>query len=148
MADLCGIGDIVSRDMVVSALRSIYRNYFLESFRAHFNPCRIYVLNDESGALICTWPEGRARPSVPIPYAEESMHGFEYQAAIHMIMHGLEKEGLDIVTSIRDRYDGEKRNPYNEFECGSNYLDANNDGVCDHYNGNTQRNFGHGRNRR
>ena len=31
---------------------------------------------------------------------------------------------------------------------GSNYLDANNDGVCDHYNGNTQRNFGHGRNRR
>ena len=31
---------------------------------------------------------------------------------------------------------------------GSNYLDANNDGVCDNYNGNTQRNFGHGRNRR
>ena len=31
---------------------------------------------------------------------------------------------------------------------GSNYLDANNDGVCDYYNGNTQRNFGHGRNRR
>jgi len=31
---------------------------------------------------------------------------------------------------------------------GSNYLDADNDGVCDHYNGNTQRNFGHGRNRR
>ena len=31
---------------------------------------------------------------------------------------------------------------------GSNYLDANNDGVCDHNNGNTQRNFGHGRNRR
>ena len=31
---------------------------------------------------------------------------------------------------------------------GSNYLDANNDGVCDYYNGNTQRNFGHGRNRK
>ena len=31
---------------------------------------------------------------------------------------------------------------------GSNYLDADNDGVCDNYNGNTQRNFGHGRNRR
>ncbi len=36
MADLCGIGDIVSRDMVVSALRSIYRNYFLESLQAWF----------------------------------------------------------------------------------------------------------------
>jgi hypothetical protein len=31
---------------------------------------------------------------------------------------------------------------------GSNYLDANNDGVCDNYNSNTQRNFGCGRNRR
>lgn len=36
MADLCGIGDIVSRDMVVSALRSIYRNYFLESLQGSF----------------------------------------------------------------------------------------------------------------
>jgi len=121
MADLCGVGEIVSPDMVLSALRSIYKNNFLKSFRDHFNPCRIYALNDESGALICTWPKGTRRPSVPIPYAEESMHGFEYQAAIHMIMCGLEKEGMDIVSSIRDRYDGEKRNPYNEFECGSNY---------------------------
>lgn len=31
---------------------------------------------------------------------------------------------------------------------GQNYADANNDGVCDNLGGNTQRNFGHGRNRR
>ena len=31
---------------------------------------------------------------------------------------------------------------------GRNFLDANNDGVCDNYNSNTQRNFGCGRNRR
>jgi non-lysosomal glucosylceramidase len=58
---------------------------------------------------------------VPIPYAEETMHGFEYQAAIHMIMHGMEEEGMNVVRGIRRRYDGEKRNPWNEFECGSNY---------------------------
>ena len=38
-----------------------------------------------------------------------------------MIYEGLIDEGLSIVKAIRDRYDGEKRNPWNEFECGSNY---------------------------
>jgi hypothetical protein len=38
-----------------------------------------------------------------------------------MILEGMEKEGLDIVAGVRDRYNGENRNPWNEMECGSNY---------------------------
>jgi hypothetical protein len=38
-----------------------------------------------------------------------------------MIQEGMEKECLDIVRGIRDRYSGENRNPWNEMECGSNY---------------------------
>lgn len=38
-----------------------------------------------------------------------------------MIQFGLVDEGLEVVRAIRDRYDGEKRNPWNEIECGSNY---------------------------
>jgi hypothetical protein len=38
-----------------------------------------------------------------------------------MIQEGLVDEGLRIVEAVRDRFDGEKRNPWNEFECGSNY---------------------------
>jgi non-lysosomal glucosylceramidase len=49
------------------------------------------------------------------------MHGFEYAAAIQMIQSGLVDEGMAVVTAVRDRYDGERRNPWNEFECGSNY---------------------------
>jgi hypothetical protein len=49
------------------------------------------------------------------------MNGFEYAAAIHMIMTGLVDEGMECVAAIRLRYDGERRNPWNEFECGSNY---------------------------
>jgi non-lysosomal glucosylceramidase len=49
------------------------------------------------------------------------MTGFEYQAAAHMIQEDLLEEGLSVVRAVRDRYDGEKRNPWNEIECGANY---------------------------
>ncbi len=52
------------------------------------------------------------------------MTGFEYQVASHMIQEGLVHEGLQIVRSVRERFDGERRNPWNEFECGSNYARA------------------------
>lgn len=38
-----------------------------------------------------------------------------------MIMRGLETEGLRVVKGVRDRYDGKRRNPWNEMECGGNY---------------------------
>ena len=88
---------------------------------AVYNPCRIYCLNDEGGLVICAWPEGAQKPTIPAPYSQETMNGFEYAAAIHMIQNGLVDEGMIAVKAIRERYDGERRNPWNEFECGSNY---------------------------
>lgn len=49
------------------------------------------------------------------------MEGFEYQAAHNMIYAGLVREGLTVIRSIRDRYNGQNRNPFNEFEWGSHY---------------------------
>jgi hypothetical protein len=120
-AKLCGLGEIFDRAQVRKALASIYKYNYKPSLRFHFNPCRIYGLNDEAGTVICEWPEGIRKPVVPVPYAEECMHGFEYQAAIHMIQEGMEKEGMDMVKAVRDRYSGENRNPWNEMECGSDY---------------------------
>lgn len=120
-ANICGLGEIFDRDKVRSALRAIYRHNFKTSMRDVFNPCRVFALNDEAGLVICDWPEGKMKPAVPLTYAEETMHGFEYQAAIHMIQEGLIGEGLAVVKAVRDRYDGEKRNPWNEIECGNNY---------------------------
>lgn len=120
-ADLLNLGDVFDSGKVNSALRAIFRNNFIPDFREHVNPCRIYGMNGEQGTMICSYPAGRTKPLIPVPYAEETMHGFEYQAASHMIRHGLEQEGLTCVRAVRDRYDGEKRNPWNEMECGSNY---------------------------
>lgn len=118
--DILGLGDVFDREKTQSALRTIYETNF-KSMRDFFNPCRLYCINDEKGVIICTYPEGAKKPKIPVPYAEECMNGFEYQAASHMIMNGMVEEGLEIVHEIRKRYDGTKRNPFNEMECGSNY---------------------------
>jgi len=120
-ANLMGLGEIFDSGQVKTSLQSIYQHNYKRSFRNFFNPCRLYSLNDEGGVVICDWPEGAYKPVVPAPYCEETMYGFEYQAAVHMIQEGMVSEGLEIIEVIRSRFDGEKRNPWNEFECGNNY---------------------------
>jgi hypothetical protein len=50
--------------------------------------------------------------------------GIEYQVASHLMAMGMVKEGLEIVSTCRDRYDGRVRNPFNEYECGHWYARA------------------------
>ena len=120
-ANLCGLGEIFDPTQVRQALRTIYRHNYKRTFRTLANPCRLYSLYGEKGTVICDWPEGRRKPVVPVPYAEETMYGFEYAVAAHMIQEGLVAEGTEIAAQVRARFDGRKRNPWNEFECGSNY---------------------------
>ncbi|MFA5864388.1 MAG: GH116 family glycosyl-hydrolase [Phycisphaerae bacterium] len=119
-ANLCGLGEIFDKKKVKKALRAIYKHNFKQPIRDFLNRYRMFALGDESALVICDWPRG-GKPANPLMYCEEAMNGFEYQAAIHMIQEGMVEEGLKIVKAIRDRYDGEKRNPWNEFEYGSSY---------------------------
>jgi non-lysosomal glucosylceramidase len=41
-----------------------------------------------------------------------------------MIYQGLVADGLKVVESVRRRHDGERRNPWNEPECGHHYARA------------------------
>ena len=50
--------------------------------------------------------------------------GTEFQVASLMLQEGLTQEGLTLVRGIHDRYDGVKRNPWNEIECGDHYARA------------------------
>ncbi len=123
-SNICGLGRIFDKEQTDTALKSLYKNNFKESLRGLTNTWRIYSLNDEGGTLICTFPEGTDTPSIPISYNTETMTGFEYALAGLMISEGMENEGKRLIKAIRDRYDGEKRNPWNEIECGSNYARA------------------------
>ncbi len=120
-SNICGLGRIFDKDQTDIALESLYKNNYKTSMREFVNPWRIFALNDESATVICDYPEGVKKPAIPVPYCEESMNGFEYQLAGLMISEGKITEGLDLVRAVRNRYNGENRNPFNEFECGSNY---------------------------
>ncbi|MDO4743005.1 MAG: GH116 family glycosyl hydrolase [bacterium] len=120
-ANICGLGDIFDRKQRKIALQNMVKNNFKRSLRNFTNMWRVFALNDEGGAVMCDYPEGCDKPIIPIPYCEECMTGFEYSFAGLLISEGFIAEGLDVVRAIRDRYDGEKRNPWNEIECGNNY---------------------------
>lgn len=120
-ATINGLGYIFDKEQLHTALRSLYRNNYKPQMRDFANPWRIFALNDESGAIICDYPSGTKKPAIPIPYCEESMNGFEYQLAGILLQEGFIEEGLTVVRAVRNRYNGENRNPYNEIECGSNY---------------------------
>ena len=123
MAHIVGIGDLSDPVKHHKTLESIFKYNFKENFHGHFNHFRSYVLGDESAVLMATYPKGR-RPLNPFPYANEVMTGFEYTAAVHMLYVGMKNEGLKIISSIRARYDGLKRSPFDEAECGHHYARA------------------------
>lgn len=119
MAHLCGLGYLGNKEHQRTTLQSIMKYNFLEDFSAHFNNMRSYVMGDEAGLLMASWPKGRLE--VPFPYFNESMTGFEYTAAVGMLYEGMEDEALRCVKAIRDRFDGSRRNPFSEPECGHHY---------------------------
>jgi len=124
MARVCGLGEIVDREKVKSNLKAIYKYNLKRDLSEHANPQRpAFGMGKEGGLLLCTWPRG-GELSLPFVYSNEVWTGIEYQVASHAIMHGLIEEGLDIVRTCRDRYDGRIRNPFNEYECGHWYARA------------------------
>ncbi len=122
MAHICGLGYLGSEQNIKTTLSSILKYNYRESMANHFNNMRSYALGNEAALLMASWPKGR--PKVPFPYFSEVMTGFEYAAAVGMIYEGMEKEGLEVIRNIRARYDGSKRSPFNEAECGHHYARA------------------------
>ena len=120
-ADIIGLGDIFDKEQVKCALNEMMKNNYKSTMRDFVNPWRIFSLNDEAGSVICDYPAGAEKPKIPISYCEETMTGFEYSFAGLLCSQGKADDGFKVVKAIRDRFDGEKRNPWNEFECGSNY---------------------------
>lgn len=121
LAHIAGLGYILPKDHVRQAVSSVFRYNFCRDMGSHINVQRVYAINDDAGLICCTWPKG-GKPLIPFIYSDEVWTGIEYQVAAHLIYEGFFEEAKTIVAAVRDRYNGIKRNPWNEVECGSHYV--------------------------
>lgn len=124
MSLVAGMEEPIDKAKVTSHLNSIYKYNLRKDLSNHANPQRpTFGLGNDGGVLLCTWPKG-GKLSLPFVYSDEVWTGIEYQVASHLIFEGEVEKGLDIVRTVRNRYDGKVRNPYNEYECGGWYARA------------------------
>ncbi len=124
IARCCGLRPVVDEKKTAQHLASVFKHNFRESLTDHANPQRPgYAFPQEAGLLLCSWPNGD-KPALPFVYSDEVWTGIEYQVAAHLMMTGQIEEGLQIVRAVRKRYDGQWRNPFDEYECGHWYARA------------------------
>jgi len=124
LAEVCGVGAVLDAKKVASHLKAVHKYNLRRDLSEHANPQRpSYALGREGGLLLCSWPKG-GELSLPFVYSNEVWTGIEYQVASHLMLMGMVNEGLEIVRTCRDRYDGRVRNPFNEYECGHWYARA------------------------
>ena len=119
MAHICGLGYLGDPAHIRTTLESIMKYNYVEGIGRRFNNMRSFVFGDECALLMASWPHGRLE--VPFPYFGECMTGFEYAAAVGMLYEGQTGSGLKCIRAIRERFDGARRSPFNEPECGYHY---------------------------
>ena len=88
-----------------------------------FNHMRDFTLAGERSLVMAWYPPDR-KPRTPFPYYTETMTGFEYVVAAWLAQTGDFANAEEVVRDIRARFDGEKRNPFDEPECGRHYARA------------------------
>jgi non-lysosomal glucosylceramidase len=123
LANVAGLGPLVSPEHVRTTLDSIYRYNYKRNLENHDNVQRTFALNDEAAMVICDYGKAE-RPQIPFPYYAEVMTGFEHSTAALMLYSGMIPQGLECIGNIRARYDGIRRNPWDEAECGHHYARA------------------------
>ncbi|SDD39537.1 Uncharacterized protein, contains GBA2_N and DUF608 domains [Sanguibacter gelidistatuariae] len=115
-----GLGPILPVEHVRSALEAIVRHNFREDLTRHESTQRVYAVDGEGGLLLASWPRG-GRPAIPFVYSDEVWTGVEHQVATTLAFAGLPDAALTIERTLRARYDGHARSPWNEIECGNHY---------------------------
>ncbi len=115
------LGHILPKEHVKSALMAIYKHNFRHDFVGFKQQPRVFASAENKGLVICSWPHG-GRQKKPMLYCDESWSSLAYQVAGGMIYEGIIEPALVLVKAAREVYDGTRRSPWNEVECGDHYV--------------------------
>lgn len=118
-----GLGPVADEEHARTTLATILAKCASENIGPRYNCGRDYALPEEPALKMAWYSEGRM-PSKPFPYYGENMTGFEYVVAAGLAQLGDFVSAERVVRDIRNRYDGRKRNPFDEAECGHHYARA------------------------
>lgn len=127
-----GMGRIVDKAAVLSALRSIWKYNFTTDVGPYIKTHtggRPYVLPGEGGIMINTNPKNEDKPygeqvTWQVEYFHECQSGYEHEVIAHFMAEGMIMESFVAYYAIYNRYHAAKRNPYNEIECSDHYARA------------------------
>jgi non-lysosomal glucosylceramidase len=123
LADVAGLGPLVAPANIRKTLESIWKYNYKRRMGEQDNVQRTYVLNDEAALMVCDYGKGE-RPRIPFPYYAEAWTGMEYSTAALLMYEGMAERGVQCYSDVRARYDGVRRNPWDEPECGHHYARA------------------------
>lgn len=123
LAYLCGLGALLPKERLDSAVQAIYKYNFLAGEERKNCLQRLYLAGDEPGLVLCSWPNG-GKPHFPFVYSDEVWTGIEYQVATLLVYQGKVDEAVELVSAVRRRFDGIRRSPWSEMECGFYYTRA------------------------
>ena len=120
-ADTVNLGNVLPPEHVRRALDSIVQHNWRSDLRDHVQSPRQFANPErDMGMILCTWPHG-GRPEQAILYADEVWSSTAYHLASMLIRRGDLDTAWRLVKAGRDCYDGARRNPWNEIECGDHY---------------------------
>ncbi|MFR9503492.1 MAG: GH116 family glycosyl hydrolase [Rikenellaceae bacterium] len=123
-----GLGNILPEQQCATAIGSVYKYNFTPDISTVYDfkksASRTLAAPGEAAMINGSWPKDA-------PTAMENTHdksdiwsGLEYDAACNMISCGDIREAFVVLKAIDDRYDGTKRNPWNEIEGSNHYSRA------------------------
>ncbi|MFI3323073.1 MAG: GH116 family glycosyl hydrolase [Rikenellaceae bacterium] len=124
-ANQLGLGDILFSENCKKAMESVYKYNFTPDISTVYSftkpKHRTLAAAGEAAMVNGSWPKEAPRKFENTHDKTDIWTGLEYDAACNMINLGLIDEAFVVVKAIDNRYDGVKRNPWNEIEGSDHY---------------------------